>query len=823
MNFRLTYALLGIVGSALLGLTLFLFLSDDQAPKAGDLFPSFIGKGFKPVDISSIEIDLDGSTKQKLVFARKSPKLWEMTSPVQANVNSFEIESLLNDLMDGKHDEKNVDVKDRDTHGLIKPTVKVTLKKGMDFSSTLAIGNYAAGDLFYATSTDTKDDAIWAVKKTTLRSLFKPEAPKEKTDPAGMVRNLTNFRSQRLFNEVTDVMSQTSSIAIEQGKQKLALNRIQDSYWNFDAPAGFGEAEAGDSPGFQAAPEGQINSVKRLLEVASGLQIAAPEDFIDSGIDLAKFGLDESNSEAIRLTINRRAQTEEEKPSIEKVVIGKPVEGQPTKLYARIGDQKSVAYLPKATLDPIVKILKDPKILRDKTLVNLDAERVDAIDIENASGKFELRKISNQWKIFDAAGKAQEANQAAIQELIRSVNTPKQVVDFPKPESTDVDLGFDKKAAELSFWLDGIEPTKKDEKVDPSAKPKLKGTPNAKLVFGKEAGETVYVQRILASSKLTVQPPKRLLELAKRSRFDFLDPKIEKFRPDLITRMKIEREGFVAEYEQTEAGVPGKSPMEPGKPPVWKINLPEASKSRRPDLNRIMEFFFRVGGVTPLKIVTDAPTAAQLADWKLDQKAPRLKVTLMDKDKKERVFLFGKETPEKVNVYARFNDGYVLEVPFSLTDGLSSGELLDMAIFDLDLSKVTGLKLTGWQPVAGAVVVREFLKDKEKWTFKTGGYELDQQKLEDFLFNVIRPKAESFLGKPPTPEQMLDTSKGALTIELTVDGVKDPVTLTLGADIEKDGKKQTYVISNQQPNQLMLVLQDLFRVVREKPAVFKKE
>ena len=61
---------------------------------------------------------------------------------------------------------------------------------------------------------------------------------------------------------------------------------------------------------------------------------------------------------------------------------------------------------------------------------------------------------------------------------------------------------------------------------------------------------------------------------------------------------------------------------------------------------------------------------------------------------------------------------------------------------------------------------------------------------------------------------------GALALEITVDGEKDPIAVTLGA-LEKD-KKTYYATSNRAPGAAFLLFKERFEKVREKPTYFKK-
>ena len=72
-------------------------------------------------------------------------------------------------------------------------------------------------------------------------------------------------------------------------------------------------------------------------------------------------------------------------------------------------------------------------------------------------------------------------------------------------------------------------------------------------------------------------------------------------------------------------------------------------------------------------------------------------VTLTDDKVKDRTYLFGAETDDKTQVYAKQGGrDLVFSVSKAVVDGFMKASVVDPTVFRLDLSKVTGMKLTGW-------------------------------------------------------------------------------------------------------------------------------
>jgi hypothetical protein len=111
-------------------------------------------------------------------------------------------------------------------------------------------------------------------------------------------------------------------------------------------------------------------------------------------------------------------------------------------------------------------------------------------------------------------------------------------------------------------------------------------------------------------------------------------------------------------------------------------------------------------------------------------------------------------------------------------------------------------------------------KGKDNWTVKSPpNYKLSTSQAESFLGLLSLVRAEKFVSykSGPKPEQKLTPAAGALQVELTVDGEKDPITLTIGA--ESDGQSY-YAQSNKLPGDVFLLPKSLFEKFKAKPGVF---
>src|SRR5262249_53331394 len=181
---------------------------------------------------------------------------------------------------------------------------------------------------------------------------------------------------------------------------------------------------------------------------------------------------------------------------------------------------------------------------------------------------------------------------------------------------------------------------------------------------------------------------------------------------------------------------------------------------------------------------------------------------LKDDKEKPRVYQFGAETDDKTGVYAKHGGrDLVFVARKSVVDTIEQGDLLDPTVFRLELSKVQGIKLTGWKDVVGTEMVLDMeRKGTNNWSMKGDNkFKLSAPQAESFLSGLTNVRADKFVvfKSGPKPEHKLTPAEGALRIEITVDGEKEPIMLTIGA-LDAEGKSY-YAQSNKLPGDVFLL------------------
>src|SRR5438094_9563816 len=95
------------------------------------------------------------------------------------------------------------------------------------------------------------------------------------------------------------------------------------------------------------------------------------------------------------------------------------------------------------------------------------------------------------------------------------------------------------------------------------------------------------------------------------------------------------------------------------------------------------------------------------------------------------------------------------------------GDWQDPTVFHLEVAKVKGLKLIGWQDVVGSPFVIDLeRKSAQEWVVKSPpDFKLNISQAEALLTALAEVRAVRFLGKGvPTLEQKLAVKDGALEI-----------------------------------------------------------
>lgn len=826
MNFKTTYILFG----ALVILLAIAAVSLLTGPKKGEedkLFP-----GLEAENVTRLVIERKQPVENKLVFVRTGKQTWKLEEPYAAQVNGRQVESLVSGILSARTVTKNVELsRNLERHGLDQPSMVVTLDAGGK-SYTINLGTVlgtAESGIVYVNTSQNKDPA--AVKRSSLSTLLKDTA--DAKTAGDLFKNIGEYRNRDLLIEnAFNAPSVVQSVKLKNDKSEIVLKKSASGSWEFEKPTGFGEADInGDGGPANEAPSG----IKPLMQALAAIRANSTEDFIENVTDFKQYGLaPKPVGPTIEMT---RDGSEPGSPPITlSISVGKK-DDKGERVFVRPGDENVVVTLPAGVLEPITKLLDRPSVLRSRILLPGTVMSADAIDIQLGSdAPMELRRMPDGWKMLSASGDAKNASGQTILGLLSDLTQPRAIREFPDPKLSDVDKGFDKPSAIVTIWVNGIieEPKKddskgkdgkpedkKDDKKDekkPMTRPKLKDF-TAKLIFGKRDKDLLYVRREMGGVKTDLAVSESLWPKLMRGRLDYLDAVLPSFVIDQATKLSFNRGGENWVIEKQTHG---------GSQPTWVIQQPSQLTGRHAETAKVVMLLRTLAVLRSTRLWADKATEKELERFGL--KPPRLQatVTLADEKVKERVYQFGAETDDKANVYAKLSDSdLVFGVRKDSLDVFLQSELIDPTVFHFDLSKVNGLKLTGWKD--SSVNDQPQTLDLERrsannWSVRGNDkYKLSVSSAESLLMLLADLRAEKFVvyKTGPKPEMKLSPAEGGLQIEIGIEGEKDPITLTIGAQAE--GNKSYYAMTNRSPGDVFLIPKDKFEKFKTKPSVFSAE
>ena len=820
MNLKTTYFLFAAVVVVLVVFVLVLMFGS-RGDAEDYLFADLHPKAAKAEDLAKtkdqvarLEIERLKPSAEPLVF-EKEGTIWALTKPYHAKIDSSLIDRAVGSLVDARLEKKAPTANFSQT-GLDSPSAAIDLHVG-DKVDRVLLGNLtlgSGGNIFVARANDPKKPL--AIRRSVLDELFRKDS--ETADSAGeALKSISDFRPRSFLADGSPIAWQTvQTITLQEGNKVVELKKDAKGNWQFVKPDNYGFA---DSEGVPAGPaQDNIVGVKPLLTRLTGLSMPTDANDILEGVsDFAKYGV-ESDKASMRIEFTRESGAKE------ALLIGNKADEKGDKVYARLDGERCVVKLPAKSLEPIRKLIASPKEMRDRTLTHVPAGSIDAIDIKLGSNNpIELRKAGTpaQWRVFE--GEAHEnANAAAVQQLINEITQPRNIRDFPDSAANDKALGLDPPAVEVSIWQNGVVADKSADaklgffaKLIESAKitkPKLKGDPALRLKFGKKEKDFVYVRRVEGIVSNLVTLPDAVLASASRPATDYLDLTLPSFTYANVIKLSFNRGPAKYEVEKEKADPSAKD---------WKILQPSDMAGRTADAGKVAQILGNLQTAYANKIVARKATDAELEKFGL--KPAKIEAIVTIKDEKEpKVYQFGNETPDKLQYYMKVTGSdHIFTVNKDRFTAMVNDEIADPTIWRLDPNKIREIKFKGWSKLGkGKLLTLDLIrKSATDWSAKDqAGYAVDAAKAEAFAASLGLVRADHFIkGKGgPDPGQALDPQADALEIQVVVEGENEPFTLTIGAEDKRNNTAYYFATSNRVPGAVFLVFKDRFAELRTK-------
>ncbi|EDY20373.1 hypothetical protein CfE428DRAFT_2297 [Chthoniobacter flavus Ellin428] len=313
-------------------------------------------------------------------------------------------------------------------------------------------------------------------------------------------KKVDEFRDHKLTNVVT---TQVDKFLLKTSTGEIELDK-KDQHWSLDKPF---KARAND---------------QKAGDLVSEIANAQVESFVTDTANLATYGLQEPRG-TVTLT------TEGSKEPV-VVQIGKAVEKEKDKIYAKVSTRDVVLVIPKS-LEKL--LLTTPNEVRDRNLVRFSPDIVDRINIESpGKEKIVLARKGETW-VRKADGKDVTINSAAAAKLLTELQT-EQVTKFVADVATDLPkYGLDQPQATVtlsSYSSENTAETKAGEK------------PIVSILFGKVEGDDVYAK--LDDEVFVVSIPKSFLGYAMTDPLQWQELTIFKNKAEDVTNLEVAREGL---------------------------------------------------------------------------------------------------------------------------------------------------------------------------------------------------------------------------------------------------------------------------------------
>ena len=318
--------------------------------------------------------------------------------------------------------------------------------------------------------------------------------------PVDLKKQITKKADEFRDRKLTDLSSaQVNKVTIKSAAGEIELEKKND-HWTMSKPL---KARGDDA---------------KIGDVISQAATAHIDTFVADSTNLSAYGLQEP-----RGTISLFSEGGD-KPTV--LQIGAAAKDEKDKIYAKLSTRDSVVVLPKA-----VESLLDtkPNDLRDKSLLRVEADIVDRINIEGAGKeKIVLVRKGESWvRDKDTAINAAEATQ-----LLKELQS-QQVTNFEADVAADLQMyGLDQPTVKVtlsSYASENTPETKAGER------------PIVTVLYGKTDGDKVYAK--LDEEPFIVSVPKAVVDSIRTDPIQWQEVTIYKMKPEEITALEVTKEG----------------------------------------------------------------------------------------------------------------------------------------------------------------------------------------------------------------------------------------------------------------------------------------
>ena len=416
MQNRGTIALIALFFVGLVGL----WLADrSQTPSAaerarqrGRILTGLVN--LRPDDLRKIEIEANPAKNQpSLIFERRGGRKWQMTAPLDVAANPSLVEGLAFRLKElTRKPEAATLTENPSKYGLAPASHTIRLwGAATDVPlATLELGDVNLDRRFVRTG----DAGIEVVPAQGLEVVDLPPV---------------RWRDRDFFRVPT---FEVGAVTLQRPDRNLQFLRGLDS-WRIVAP-------------IKALVEEK--KIEGMVANLGSLRITQDSQFVADDVpaaDRGKYGLEEPS---LQVTVTSgRGDNPQPNQTLE---VGKAVEGQPDRLYARMTDQNDVVALDARVLNELIQA--EANQFRTAKVADINPNRATRFRVESGGEAFEVARSGNAW--FVTRPSTGRADTKAVQEFFQALDGLRTTMYLPPSGKTEELSGLEHPSEVIQVWQD---------------------------------------------------------------------------------------------------------------------------------------------------------------------------------------------------------------------------------------------------------------------------------------------------------------------------------------------------------------------------------
>ena len=365
---------------------------------------------FEPAKLKQVTFALktpDAATPQEITLEQTEDR-WKIIAPKAYQADTAKMGALLSNLQSARIKTFIAeDSKDLAQYGLDQPGTTVSLGMGADQPvKTLLIGK-----------SDAQNSGFYA-KQAAAGNVF--VIPAELV--AAFPKNPNDLRDKTLLAFQDDKLRK---IELASAKETVVLERAAEE-WKITQPAEF---------------EADQTKIVTLLADARTVQVT--QFLPDNAANLASYGLEPPQLQ-LRFW-------EQGPPQPQQLLLGH-ADAQNTGIYAKLGAQNTVVLVKPDVLKQLTKTAFD---LRYRKILAVDSEQIEKLQLKYPNLTMLLEKNGTAWQA--TMPEKQEVLAYKVNNVLYDLAALEFQAEIPTPTADGSVYGFDKPAAEITFWAKGAQ------------------------------------------------------------------------------------------------------------------------------------------------------------------------------------------------------------------------------------------------------------------------------------------------------------------------------------------------------------------------------